>query len=221
MRGCVKWMVVVGAVLFALPALAQEKTYTNEDFKFMLKYPGDWKMAEESPKAEMKVGRGMFGVDVGKAVGMPRMAQACFAQKKCSPGDTKKGPEYHLMMNEIRPVKRQAGAPSEAGEEKRRARTKRERGEREKPECDIIARGRVSWAGKGSPFITMRCPEKGRWRYTTSLNMRRTVRGRNNMYMMQCTLLTKEKDKAKSLPEYRAVLKPRCDRAIASSRMLR
>ena len=224
MKRCLRGvMLVLAAVLFALPAAAQEKTYTNEDFKFMLKYPEKWKMSEQKPQGGMRVGRGMFGVDVGRSM-MPKMAQACFAQKKCSPGSTKKGPEYHLMMMELKPVKKTTRKrESRTGGDRPRP-TERGRAKREKPECDIIARGHKTWAGKSTPFVTTRCPEKKRWRYTTMLSMQRKIRGRKNMnmYTMQCTLLTKATIKEPdSRDEYKKVLRPRCRRAIASSKMLK
>jgi hypothetical protein len=212
-RSAVLAAIIVAAAI-ALPAIAGDNLYSNSDYRFSLKYPQGWKMKEDKQKVEvpaeaagMKVG----GVDLGRMAGL-EMVHVCFGEKKCNPGDFGKEPEIHLMMNSMAPV---------AKSERKAAKKEDASSEKGKDECDIVEKGKKNWAGTSTQFMTMRCPEKKKWRYTTTLTINRKAAKRSNMYMLQCTVRPDEKDKAKSFELYRSELKPQCDSAIATSRFMK
>jgi hypothetical protein len=194
-RSAVLAAIIVAAAI-ALPAIAGDNLYSNSDYRFSLKYPQGWKVG---------------GVDLGRMAGL-EMVHVCFGEKKCNPGDFGKEPEIHLMMNSMAPV---------AKSERKAAKKEDASSEKGKDECDIVEKGKKNWAGTSTQFMTMRCPEKKKWRYTTTLTINRKAAKRSNMYMLQCTVRPDEKDKAKSFELYRSELKPQCDSAIATSRFMK
>lgn len=128
---------------------------------------------------------------------------ACFSEKKCRPGKPGKRPQIDLEIKDM----------SGSGTEHAVARIG--------DGCEIVDSGERRWAGKRSEFRTVRCPERGRWRYTTTITMERKRVGMHIDYKLACSMRTKSKDKENSFDEYRKGLEPACMDTIASSRMIK
>ena len=220
-------VIVAAAALVAANAMAGPQSYSNAEFKFAMEYPEGWKMKEETPKMEVDVGEAAFGfkigkkVDVGQQVGMPKMLNVCFSSKKCSPGSSSKHPEIDLMITDLKSTEKLAKKMQGSASSSKKGKDDGDKGEKAKSECDLIEKGRKTWASKKSTFMTMRCPEKKKWRYTTSIHMNRKYAGMSNMYMLECSMLSKSKDKAESLTEYQNEFKPKCNAAISSAKMMK
>jgi len=127
----------------------------------------------------------------------------CFSEKGCRPGKPGKRPQIDLEIVDMSgsnikhaPVKIGAG-------------------------CEIVESGKRRWAGKRSDIRTVRCPERGHWRYTTTIMMERKRKGMHIDYKLACSMRTKSKDEDESLSEYRKKLEPACTEAIDSSRMMK
>ncbi|MFH1830856.1 MAG: hypothetical protein ABH871_08805 [Pseudomonadota bacterium] len=186
MKNALLWlMVVTASMLFVSHASAEENTYSNSEFKFMMKYPENWKMKEDSDK----------------------MTSVCFAKKKCEIDNFVNKPQINLVMQDLKGTNTTSSKKYTSPEGI-------------KTECDVIEKGKKTWAGKSSYFTTMRCPEKKYWRYTTTITMTRKRSKMYNRYALTCSMLSKSKDKAASVADYDKELKMLCEEAIASSRML-
>jgi hypothetical protein len=200
----------LACAMMAYAAAAATNNFTSSTFKFSMEYPEGWNMKEESSETEGSAEAAAMGIT------MPKMVSACFAEKKCKPGNNGKDPQLNLMITDLTSAAKMARSFKSPAVKASPVKTEA----REMPDtCEVIEKGRKTWAGVKAPFETVRCPEKKRWRYTTTITMNRKRAKMNNMYQFECSMLSKSKDKADSLAEYQQGLKPHCEASIASSKM--
>ncbi|MFA4875561.1 MAG: hypothetical protein WC956_09620 [bacterium] len=193
----------------------QDKTYSNYDYKFELKYPGNWNANENKVGGDKDVNVNVKGVKVtAMKMEIPRMLTVCFTEgNKCESGKLDDDPSANLMVVDMNAAKKMA--PKGKAEKADRP----EKVEKmEKPECETIERTNVKWAGRSAPWMTIRCPEKKKWRYTTTVMMQRPNGKAQDAYTLMCSMRSKSKDKEESFTEYKDDLKPRCQKMVSTTK---
>lgn len=181
-----------------------EKTYANEEFKFSLRYPADWKATERREEIPYPAG-----------VGRLEISSVCFGPKRCEAGRLGSQPQAHLIV-----AGADAAGSFPAGPRGGKVRARRAGGE-VVSDCDVVEKMNVKWAGAGAQWVAMRCPEKRRWRYTATVTMRRTAAGGGDTMSLMCTMLSDSREKEASLAEYDGELKPRCRRIVSTTKFTR
>jgi len=210
-------------------AVAVDNTFADGGFKFSMNYPESWKSETETPGVE--VSKSIFGFKVGTKIDaskisdkVPSMVNACFAEKKCSPGDMKKGPEMHLMMMDLAAMSKMGKGESDSKRDKKGSSPSDMAEERD--DCKLISRTSTRWAGRKATDMVMCCPDgKKKWRCTEYLSMQRNVGKAKNMYNLMCTVQEKGKNdedaRQKALAKFNGEMKPVCDKARTSSKFLK
>ena len=179
-----------------------EKTYANEEFKFSLRYPADWKATERTEETSSSARAGRLEI-----------SSVCFGPKRCEAGRLGSQPQAHLIVADAA-GSFPAGLPGGKG----RA---RHAGGEVVSDCDVVEKMNVKWAGASAPWVAMRCPEKRRWRYTATVMMRRPAAGGIDTMSLMCTMLSDSREKEASLAEYDGELKPRCRRIVSTTKFTR
>lgn len=185
-------MLFVSANVFA--ADVSDKVYSNNEFGFELQYPGDWKIKEYKPS--------------GNSV---RSTMVCFGVKKCESDEPGKGPEARLNISDLKSVHNLPVSNQKAEKADKNVVP-------EKTECDTIENSNLKWGGRKSPWVTLRCEEKKKWRYTTTVTMQRKGPKGYDLYSLKCSMLADSKDKTDSLEDYKKILKPRCEKIFSSTK---
>ncbi|HPM41220.1 MAG TPA: hypothetical protein PLY45_02135, partial [bacterium] len=180
-----------------------EKTYADEEFKFSLRYPADWKATEKREEIPSPASAGKL-----------KISSVCFGPKRCEAGRLGSQPQAHLIVAEADAVGSFPAGPPGGG------RARRAGGE-VVSDCDVVEKMNVKWAGASAPWVAMRCPEKRRWRYTATVTMRRPAAVGSETISLMCTMLSDSKDKESSFAEYNGELKPRCRRIVSTTKFTR
>ncbi len=194
----------------------QDKTYTNYDYKFELKYSSDWNANESKMGGDVNMD--VKGINIpGMKMEMPRMLSVCFTEgNKCEAGKLDDDPSANLMIMDINAAKKMAPKVKPGKVEKSEKAEKPE--QLDKPECETIERTNVKWGGTSAPWMTVRCPEKKKWRYTTTVIMKRQNGKMLDNYTLMCSMRSKSKDKTESFTEYSDQLKPRCQKMVSTTK---
>lgn len=199
----------------ASAAKGADKSYANGDYRFELKYDADWNAIENKMDAP-KVDMGAMGKLPGMAsmsLGMPRMLAVCFnGGKKCEMDEKDADPNARLMVVDLNsaPKGKARGGKGEA--------ERHEEGKGGKDECEMIEKSSVKWGGASAPWMTMRCPEKKKWRYTTTVTMQRPNGKQKDLYTLMCSMRSESKDKEESMKEFTGELKPRCQKIVSTTK---
>jgi hypothetical protein len=202
-----------------------DKTYTNHDFHFSLKFPSAWNYDEaEKPKIEADTGFG-FSVPIGEMGGFGKMCNVNFAENPKAGKDSDE-PNIDLMVMEVKPQS------AETGKKERKSKMKEERA---RSECVIVENRGVTWGGQRAQLMTQRCPETKKvkigkkkekitaWRWTTVVTMKRvkTQEMYNLKGEMLCTIVNErpcDEMPDKGRAEFNKMLKPARDKMIATTR---
>ncbi len=202
-----------GAGAAAASGSVADKTYSNGDYRFELRYDADWNAIEnkmDAPKVDMGSLAGIPGMpSVG--LGVPRMLAVCFnGGKKCEMDDKDADPNARLMVVDLASAPKGKGGKGSAERD----------GERKggKDECEMIEKSSVKWGGASAPWMTMRCPEKKKWRYTTTVTMQRPAGKQKDLYTLMCSMRSDSKDKDESMKEFTGELKPRCQKIVSTTK---
>ncbi len=198
------------------------KVYANSDFKFELKYSDDWNATENklgggsedlnSKLADMSTKmKGMPGM-AGLPMTMPQGLAVCFNKgKKCDSVEKETDPNAQLMIMDLNTLPVVRGKKSKPNE------VEKPEPKMAKAECETIERTNVKWGGASAPWTTIRCPEKKKWRYNTTVLMQRAAGKAKNQYTLMCSMRSDSKDKDESLTEFQAQLKPRCQQMVSTT----
>lgn len=203
-----------GAGSSAASGSVADKSYANSDYRFELKYDADWNAVEnkmDAPKIDAGALANIPGMpSIG--LGMPRMLAVCFGNdKKCEMDGKDNDPNARLMVVDIAKTPKGKGGKESA--------ERHEGGSKGgKDECEMIERSSVKWGGASAPWMTMRCPEKKKWRYTTTVTMQRNAGKAKDMYTLMCSMRSDSKDKDESMREFTGELKPRCQKIVSTTK---
>jgi hypothetical protein len=188
-----------------------DKSYSNGEYKFSLRYPGDWQAKEQKAEAPDLSAAGAVGAMFGKKLsGGLGMTTVCFGSGKCEAGDSGKDPQADLMIADMAAMERMTSMGRKGSHSGH--------GGPEKSDCEEIERTSVKWGGASAPWITTRCPEKKKWRYQTAVTMQHGSSKGKDLYTLNCSMLSKSSDKTESLSEYRGDLKPRCEKIVSTTK---
>lgn len=199
--------IALALTLVAGTISASESGYSNPEFKFAMDYPAGWKMDQKSTV---------------QRAGMPtpKLAAACFSKQKCKVGEFGKSPQINLVIVDLASSREMASELEQQFGGQAPTRKDDDKGAKAES-CEVIEKGHKRWAGRKSIFATTRCSDGRKWRYTTKITMKRKLRGMHNLYALECSMRSRSRYEADSLSEYEKELKPECEAAIASARMLK